>query len=200
MSILFYEAQRSGYLPPRFKKIPWRGHSALKDGCEFSADLSKGWYDGKVKSMRKFAKFNVTFTAGDHVKFNFPMAFSVTTLAWGGVLFRDAYKDAGELTRFLGSLKWPVEYLINCHLSKYELVGQVGNPTVDHNWWGRPEEMQMFRPSYLITKDKPGSDLAAETAAALAASAMVLKKTHRSIAQSALKHAEEIYEFADKYR
>lgn len=59
------------------------------------------------------------------MKFNFPMAFSVTTLAWGGVLFRDAYKDSGELQKFVGSIKWPVEYLINCHTAKYELVGQV---------------------------------------------------------------------------
>lgn len=71
---------------------------------------------------------------------------------------------------------------------------------MDHNWWGRPEEMQMFRPTYKITKDKPGTELAAETAAALASASIVLKKTHRSLAVNALKHAEELYEFANKYR
>lgn len=53
------------------------------------------------------------------------MAWSVTTLAWGGILFEDAYRDAGEYENLLDSIKWPLEYLINCHISKYELVGQV---------------------------------------------------------------------------
>lgn len=65
LSILFYEAQRSGPLPTT-NRIPWRGQSSLKDGCDVGHDLTGGWFD-----------------AGDFVKFNFPMAYSVTTLAWG---------------------------------------------------------------------------------------------------------------------
>jgi len=38
----------------------------MDDGCDVNHDLTGGWYD-----------------AGDFVKFNFPMAYSVTTLAWG---------------------------------------------------------------------------------------------------------------------
>ena len=38
----------------------------MDDGCDVGVDLTGGWYD-----------------AGDFVKFNFPMAYSVTTLAWG---------------------------------------------------------------------------------------------------------------------
>ena len=40
----------------------------MDDGCDLNpdVDLTGGWYD-----------------AGDFVKFNFPMAYSVTTLAWG---------------------------------------------------------------------------------------------------------------------
>lgn len=47
--MLFYEAQRSGWLPEN-RKILWRGHSALEDRGEFGEDLSGGWYDGKVNS------------------------------------------------------------------------------------------------------------------------------------------------------
>jgi len=46
MSILFYEAQRSGPLPSN-NRIPWRGDSALRDGCDVGLDLTGGWYDGK---------------------------------------------------------------------------------------------------------------------------------------------------------
>lgn len=46
MSILFYEAQRSGKLPAN-NRIPWRGNSALSDGSDVGIDLTGGWYDGK---------------------------------------------------------------------------------------------------------------------------------------------------------
>ena len=44
-SILFYEAQRSGKLPPD-NRIPWRGDSALNDQGDNGEDLTGGWYDG----------------------------------------------------------------------------------------------------------------------------------------------------------
>ena len=46
LSLLFYEAQRSGKLPSD-NRIGFRGDSGLKDGCEVGLDLSKGYYDGK---------------------------------------------------------------------------------------------------------------------------------------------------------
>jgi len=46
MSILFYEAQRSGRLPAD-NRIPWRGDSGLKDGCDVGIDLTGGYHDGK---------------------------------------------------------------------------------------------------------------------------------------------------------
>ena len=65
MSLLFYEAQRAGSWDTR-SRVLWRGDSTLRDGCDVDADLTKGWFD-----------------AGDHVKFNFPMAFTATLLGWG---------------------------------------------------------------------------------------------------------------------
>ena len=46
-SIYFYEIQRSGLLPSKFKRVKWRGDSMLKDGCSVDVDLSRGWFDGK---------------------------------------------------------------------------------------------------------------------------------------------------------
>ena len=53
------------------------------------------------------------------------MAWSVTTLAWGVIEFRDAYMDAGEYENVLDSLKWVTDYFIKAHPSKYVLYGQV---------------------------------------------------------------------------
>lgn len=46
LSILFYDAQRSGRLPPN-NPISWRGDSAVNDGAD-GHDLSGGWYDGML--------------------------------------------------------------------------------------------------------------------------------------------------------
>ena len=64
---MFYEFQRSGILPDD-QRDNWRGDSGLKDGSDVGVDLTGGWYD-----------------AGDHVKFNLPMSYTSTMLAWSAI-------------------------------------------------------------------------------------------------------------------
>lgn len=45
LSLLFYEAQRSGKLP-KDNRISWRGDSALYDRGLNGEDLTGGYYDG----------------------------------------------------------------------------------------------------------------------------------------------------------
>lgn len=45
LSLLFYKAQRSGYLPDN--DVPWRKNSALEDKGQNGEDLTGGYYDGK---------------------------------------------------------------------------------------------------------------------------------------------------------
>ena len=183
-SILFYEAQRSGKLPAN-NRIPWRGDSALNDQGQMGEDLTGGWYD-----------------AGDHVKFNFPQAASVTVLAWGILRFWDGYVKAGELDNVLDSIKWPLEYLLKCHVAPNKFYAQVGNGQLDHGYWGRPEDMTMARPAYFISApNKPGSDLAGEVAAAMAASSLVFRKYNDTdYADILLGNATMLFDFADRYR
>ena len=72
------------------------------------------------------------FLAGDHVKFGFPMAWAVTTLAWGVIEFKEAYVDIGEYQNVLDSLKWVTDYFIKAHPSKYVLYGQVRNSSINN--------------------------------------------------------------------
>ena len=53
---------------------------------------------------------------------------------------------------------------------------KVGDPTNEHKSWDRPESIPQKRPSFSITKSKPGSDLAGETAAALAAVSLAMRR------------------------
>lgn len=56
----------------------------------------------------------------------------------------------------LDALKWATDYFIKCHVSDYEFYGQVGSFQMDHDFWGRPEELNMTRPAYKIDAQHPG--------------------------------------------
>ncbi|KAJ8307306.1 hypothetical protein KUTeg_015390 [Tegillarca granosa] len=184
LSILFYDAQRSGRLPAN-NPIPWRGDSAVNDG-DNGIDLSGGWYD-----------------AGDHVKFNLPMSSASTILLWGLEKWKDAYEAAGQLDMMYDMIRWPLEYFLKCwRPAQNEYYVQVGDGQTDHSYWGRPEDMHMWRPAYKVTPSRPGSDVAGETAASLAAGSIVFKTKGMTPAFSAklLEAAKGLYKFARDYR
>ena len=58
----------------------------------------------------------------------------------------------------------------------------------------------MSRPAYTIDTNSPGSDLAAETAAAMAAGSIAFRNTDQTYADILLTHAKELYQFAEQYR
>ncbi|WP_158655081.1 glycoside hydrolase family 9 protein [Flavivirga eckloniae] len=181
-SLFFYEAQQSGPLPA-WNRVSWRGDSALTDGSDVGLDLTGGWYD-----------------AGDHVKFGLPMAFSVTSLAWGGIAYKDAYIRSGQMDILKRNLRFVTDYFLKCHTAPNEFYGQLGNGGIDHAFWGSPEVMVMSRPSHKIDAANPGSELAAETAAALAAASMLFKDSDPTYSATLITHAKQLYNFADTHR
>ncbi|GGP86725.1 glycoside hydrolase family 9 protein [Saccharothrix coeruleofusca] len=181
-SIWFYDAQRSGDLPAD-NRVSWRGDSALRDGADVGLDLSGGFYD-----------------AGDHVKFGLPFGAAMTMLAWGAVENRAAYDSSGQLPHLLANLRWGTDWIIKAHPSPNVVYGQVGAGNPDHAWWGSAEVMRMARPSYKVDASCPGSDLAGEYAAAMAASSLVFAPTDPGYAATLLTHARQLYSFADTYR
>src|SRR5262252_317575 len=185
-AIYFYEEQQSGFLPD-FNRVNWRGDAATHDGSAIGIDLTGGWFD-----------------AGDHAKFGFPMAGAITMLAWGAIEYRDAYVQSGQLTHLLNNLRWGNDYLIKAHTAPNELVGQIGTGGNDHSWWGPAEVLEavprITRPVFKITASCPGTDLAGETAAAMAASSIVFRQTDPAYADTLLQHARQLYSFADNFR
>ena len=183
LSGLFYKAQRVGPTPS--KDVPWRGISGLKHGCDIQKDIMGGWYD-----------------AGDNVIFTFPLAFTVTMLSWSMIEFREAFEAAGEYEKMLKELKWGTDFLIRAHISKFEFVGLIGDPDKDHKKWVRPEDSTSPKtPTFIIDAENPGSELAAEASAALAAAHLVFRWADKQeYADLCLRHAQELFEFADTYR
>ena len=101
------------------------------------------------------------------------MAWSATTLAWGLIEFKSGYETAGEYAEAVDQLMWATDYFVKCHTAPNEFWGQVGDGNADHSEWNRAEEYPIARPSWKIDQSNPGSDLAGEAAAALAAASIV---------------------------
>ncbi|KAG6486303.1 hypothetical protein ZIOFF_054873 [Zingiber officinale] len=201
-SILFFEGQRSGRLPAG-QRMSWRRNSGLSDGSAMHVDLVGGYYD-----------------AGDNVKFGFPMAFTATMLAWSVIEFGGVMK--GEVANARAAVRWATDYLLKAtavpntvfvqvrfrssFISRFlplllkPIYLQVGDASSDHACWERPEDMDTPRTVYKVDASNPGSDIAAETAAALAAASLVFRKSDPAYSKLLRNRAINVFEFADKHR
>ncbi|KAJ8623254.1 hypothetical protein MRB53_031783 [Persea americana] len=179
-SILFFEGQRSGRLPSN-QRLKWRRDSGLSDGSAMHVDLVGGYYD-----------------AGDNVKFGFPMAFTTTMLSWSVIEFGGLMM--GELANAKEAIRWGTDYLLKATAHPDTIYVQVGDANKDHACWERPEDMDTPRSVFKIDKNNPGSDVAAETAAALAAASLVFRRSDPSYSKLLLETAIRVFAFADKYR
>ncbi|KDP25211.1 hypothetical protein JCGZ_20367 [Jatropha curcas] len=180
-SILFFEGQRSGSLPAN-QRLKWRGDSGLSDGSSYHVNLVGGYYD-----------------AGDNVKFGLPMAFTTTLLSWSVIEFGSSMHD--QIDNAKSAIRWGTDYLLKAATATPDtLYVQVGDPNMDHKCWERPEDMDTPRTVYKVTTQNPGSDVAAETAAALAAASIVFKDSDPSYSSKLLQTAMKVFDFADKYR
>jgi len=186
-SILFYETQQSGVLPD-WNRISWRGDAGVNDGKDVGLDLTGGWFD-----------------AGDHIKFGFPMAFSVTALNWGFLEYKEGYDKVNQTEHFKRNIKWVTDYFIKCHPSKFEFYAQVSKKGQDHSYW-MPAEMIDVHPQYgqresfKLDTAHPGTEVVCETAAALASASIMFKDSDPAYSATLLQHAKELYEFGDTYR
>lgn len=76
----------------------------------------------------------------------------------------------------------------------------MGDPEVDHNCWERPEATTEKRPIVQVNMSFPGTEVAAETAAAMASASMVFKKIDFTYSSMLLMHAQQLFILADTYR
>lgn len=136
------------------------------------------------------------YDAGDNVKFGFPMAFTVTMLAWSVIEFGEKLEAKNELKNALTAIKWGTDYFIRAHPQPGLLYGEVGDGQSDHACWQRPEDMTTPRTPYAINSTSPGSDLAAETAAAFAAASISFRKRNPRYASQLITHSEQVKKMA----
>ena len=90
------------------------------------------------------------YDAGDHVKFNLPMAYTAAMLAWGLYEYGDGIEASGQREVLERNLEFILDYLVACDLGD-KVVYQIGDGQRDHKWWGAAEmvELEMgVRPYY----------------------------------------------------
>lgn len=181
-SLFFYECQQAGVLP-EWNRVEWRADSITID------EIPGGWYD-----------------AGDHVKFNLPMAFTASMLAWGMYQYPDGLKECGQYEIYKNNVEYVMDYFAACDLGT-EAVFQVGNGTMDHTWWGPVELYEYgmadqgndYAASRAILKSSDGcSAVFGGMAAALAAGYCALEgEVDSAKRDSYLEHAENLFSLAD---
>ncbi|CAG8527689.1 5261_t:CDS:2 [Dentiscutata heterogama] len=108
-SLYFYEAQRSGALPPD-NRVSWRHNSALDDGKDRGVNLSGGYYD-----------------AGDYVKFTLPLSWTLSVISWGAIEWFDGYQLSNQTGYLHDMIKWGTDWLIESHTKPDQLFIQVGS-------------------------------------------------------------------------
>ncbi|GLJ24850.1 hypothetical protein SUGI_0475320 [Cryptomeria japonica] len=128
------------------------------------------------------------------------MAFTITTLAWGTLDYGKELKAAGEIQNAREAIRWGTDYFLKASATPNQLWVQLGDPQADHNCWERPEDMDTPRSLYKIDKDTPGSEIAAETAAALVASSIVSRFTNPRYSHLLLQRSQSLFSFADRSR
>lgn len=171
-SLYFYEVQQSGTLSPN-NRVEWRGNAFLKDGQDIGRDLSGGWFD-----------------AGDHWTANLTMSFAAMTLAWSAVEHPEAFLGQGQMDELLENLVHVNRYFLRCVLNPScpspatdleVAIGCGGREGVEpprvHDVWAAAEvaEGMTHRPTFRLNRTVPAGDVPAGMAAAMAASAMVIR-------------------------
>lgn len=193
-TLYFYEAQQSGPLSPN-NRVAWRGPSCLTDGQDIGRDLTGGWFD-----------------AGDHWTANLTMSFAAMSLAWSAVEQPQGWLKTGQMDELLESLVYVNQYFVKCVLNPdcadpaRELEVAIGcggregvEPPAVHAMWAGAELAHLMtnRPTFRLNKQAPGGDIPGAMAAAMTASAMVIRE-HAAVLEG--RHGFEKFDasaFAD---
>ena len=153
------------------------------DGC---IDVSGGFHD-----------------AGDHVKFGLPEAYAASVVSWGYYEFRQAYEETGEDDHVETICRHFCDYFMRCTFrdKSGDVVAfcyQVGDGSVDHEYWQSPEIDAMGRPAFFATSELPTTDDVSEAAAALAINYYNFRDTDKEYAEKCLDYSKALFDFANK--
>lgn len=65
------------------------------------------------------------YDAGDNVKYGLPMAFTVTTLAWAAIFYKEEFKEAKEMDHLIDAIRWGTDYFLKASSRRKRLYVEV---------------------------------------------------------------------------
>ncbi len=171
-SLYLYDANMCGSDVGEKSGLTWR------DDCHTSDEVQGGFHD-----------------AGDHAMFGLPQGYTASSLGWSYYEFKDAYVATGQDEH----LKMILDHFCDFFKKSTKLSGnsvsnflyQKGDGTVDHSYWGPPEQQGGSRKMFWTSNG--ASDIAADYAAALALNYINFGNSED------LKYAEALYNFSTQY-
>lgn len=87
--------------------------------------------DGLSDSTVRRSLVGGFYDAGDAIKFNYPMAWSMTMLSWSVIEYKAKYEAIGELDHIKELIKWGTDYILKTFNSSADtidrIVAQVGS-------------------------------------------------------------------------
>ena len=163
--------------------FPSAAKSILDPDGDGKVDVSGGYHD-----------------AGDHVKFNLTIGFSMSCLAASDYLNEGVYKKAGCMDHFAYVLKHGADYLMKTTAldGSGNVVGicyQVSDLS-DHSYWTAPETQTYERKTYWMTAGNNNQKIAADMANGLGGTAYALRDYDPEYSAKCLKYAKAIFDFA----
>lgn len=101
-------------------------------------DLSGGYYD-----------------AGDNVKYQFPMAFSITMLSWSVIEYKTELLLADQLQFALDAIRWATDYFLKAVTGPTQIWVQVlGHRSFNHLYLCHTCTMYRFHANCVMTSDR----------------------------------------------
>lgn len=78
--------------------------------------------------LREMRQVNLTggyYDAGDNVKYQFPMAFTITLLSWSVIEYRTEIQNADQLQYALRNIMWGTDYFLKAITGPDQIYVQV---------------------------------------------------------------------------
>jgi endoglucanase len=154
--LYFYDVQRAGVIPDDFR-VDWRNTSVLNDGSDVKLNLSGGFFD-----------------AGNYIKATFPLCWVVTQLSWGAMMYGSGYDRADQTAYLDETLRTALDWLMEAAATEDSMVVLIGSDDV---YWGGDQVIPTNRPSYVITRQKPGTDVFGSCASAITSASLLYRGT-----------------------
>jgi len=219
-TLWFFNVQKSG---PGVSctDVQWRGDAHVADGeirldpsDPNGVDLPQTFIDAHRAELDPDGNGRVDLAggyhdAGDYIKFTLTTTFAASMIAWSLHEYPEAYRKTGLASEALGQIRWAADYLMKATFLDADgrllaYAHQVSDAS-DHSCFWMPPEVRRPelcpRKAYFVWDDKPGADVAASAAAALALTALVSYENQSTPADLAyavrcVKYAKALYEFA----